>query len=59
MLKLKNKWSVAKKDVSIMNDFRHGIITAEIGAQLIAENNKSECNEIEFIELCRRCGYVR
>lgn len=58
MLRLKNKWTVAKKDVSIMSDFKRGIITAEIGAKLIAENNNSECTEIEFIDLCRRCGYV-
>lgn len=56
-MRLKKTFDVASKDKAIMERYSIGRISAEKGAEMIAENNDTECTIDDFISLCVKCGF--
>ena len=58
MLKLKEGWYAAKRDVKVMNDYITGEISLDEAIEMIALNNACECSPCEFRDLLWKCGYT-
>lgn len=57
MLKLKEGWHSAKKDVKVMNAYVDGKISLDNAVEMISINNECDCSSFEFRDLLWKCGY--